>query len=540
MKKVLAILLSFAMLATLVVPVMATVIVENSVSVVATKDKAIIVIPGIGYSKLKNSSNQIVWYNSARIANLACTETGTSVNNLVADNSGSGEYGVNDKYSYLCSQLYAAFGTEYDILFFSYDWRLSNADSADALEEYIDDLGYDEVILVAHSMGGLVASSYLTTYRNRTKVDKLITLGTPYLGSPAILYTLENGDFILKDMDDSTKTAFKNVANNFPSIYETLPISRSFVDYIESDNVTVSGYSETYSFLTSCWWAKKSNGTAKPMFAAATSFHNSLMVSGVHVTELSSVETYRIYGMGKDTITTVRYFDGVCDEPYPTNQGDDTVLYLSAINNSTLKTNKWFYASHMELVTDQNVIGYVLQCINGTATLSLDEELEINDRGWVVGLDNKRITVIADGVDGFWDILNSTVIQTSDGVMVVRDENKLYVEENDGTRTEVGTIWQAGGEAVKFFMRDGEYSFTFSTNLDNIVVEYSDSGYYERVLEYDLSNVSSVNLEVSDYDTKEVSCVTSIDETSIVYSSGTISVYELPEDQLFDYKNPNK
>lgn len=59
-------------------------------------------------------------------------------------------------------------------------------------------------------------------------------------------------------------------------------------------------------------------------------------------------------------------------------------------------------------------------------------------------------------------------------------------------------------------------------------------------LEYNLSDASSATLEVSNYDSKEVYCVKTVSGTAVAYRRETISADELPEDQLYDYKNPNK
>ncbi|HEY3364935.1 MAG TPA: alpha/beta fold hydrolase [Symbiobacteriaceae bacterium] len=78
---------------------------------------------------------------------------------------------------------------------FAYDWRMSNADSARALKGYVDCVQRfypdKKVDIVAHSMGGLVARRYIID--NPGKVNKLITVATPWLGSPKPLYQMIAG-----------------------------------------------------------------------------------------------------------------------------------------------------------------------------------------------------------------------------------------------------------------------------------------------------------------------------------------------------------
>jgi hypothetical protein len=83
-----------------------------------------------------------------------------------------------------------------DLRVFGYDWRLSNTVNALKLLAFLyDQWGLDSapedererVSIVAHSMGGLVARSFIESPRlqGHRLVKQLITVGTPHLGSPA-------------------------------------------------------------------------------------------------------------------------------------------------------------------------------------------------------------------------------------------------------------------------------------------------------------------------------------------------------------------
>lgn len=122
------------------------------------KNKAIVVIPGVLGSQLQNSSGQMVWNFIDRSMQLECNTNGTSKNTITPYTKDG--YGAGDIYKKLYERLQNKYQNTYDILFFSYDWRLSNTTSAASLAIAINK-NYDEVILVAHSMGGLVASKYL-------------------------------------------------------------------------------------------------------------------------------------------------------------------------------------------------------------------------------------------------------------------------------------------------------------------------------------------------------------------------------------------
>lgn len=62
------------------------------------------------------------------------------------------------------------------------------------LTHFIDEVARQtkqkEVVLVCHSMGGLVARKYLVDFKNTHRVQKLILLSTPNLGSAALWFGL--------------------------------------------------------------------------------------------------------------------------------------------------------------------------------------------------------------------------------------------------------------------------------------------------------------------------------------------------------------
>lgn len=85
---------------------------------------------------------------------------------------------------------------------FAYDWRQDNNDTAIALKDYIGcvkefykDTG-KKIRIITHSMGSLVARRYALLYPNDNDVDKIITIGGPWIGAPKGIYSLETGSFI--------------------------------------------------------------------------------------------------------------------------------------------------------------------------------------------------------------------------------------------------------------------------------------------------------------------------------------------------------
>ncbi len=121
---------------------------------------------------------------------------------------------------------------------FGYDWRDDAMNNKKLLVEEIKDLysknqEEEKVTIVAHSMGGMIAKLAILELEQQGlhhMVDKLITIGTPWLGAPDALKVLvygENGiyrgkDFLLKFMDDSK---LREIGRQYPSAYQLLPES---------------------------------------------------------------------------------------------------------------------------------------------------------------------------------------------------------------------------------------------------------------------------------------------------------------------------
>jgi|GEM_PF-807961 len=93
-------------------------------------------------------------------------------------------YGAVGIYQNFMINSRKAFGDEYDCYMFNQDWRKSPGDSGKALEEFINENGWEEVVLMSHSMGGPVVNSYLArSQANRDKVKLYMAFAPATLGS---------------------------------------------------------------------------------------------------------------------------------------------------------------------------------------------------------------------------------------------------------------------------------------------------------------------------------------------------------------------
>lgn len=113
---------------------------------------------------------------------------------------------------------------------FPYDWRLDNRIHARRLAALIEDRLLEwrrhsgnpqaRVILVAHSMGGLISRYYLEVLDGWRACRALITFGTPYRGSLNALNFLANGyKKLFLDLTEAMRS--------FPSVYQLLPIYKA-------------------------------------------------------------------------------------------------------------------------------------------------------------------------------------------------------------------------------------------------------------------------------------------------------------------------
>lgn len=189
-------------------------------------------IMGGELTRFQNGSSSLVWVQALRLLQgwfdqLALNSDGFSVNDVRASGIYLRFYG---------SQL-ISLGQDWNTRPFFYDWRQDIRIAADCLYQSINTWFGPEapVHIVAHSMGGLVARSYIQRHGDRwNKKDsaenlaRLVMLGTPNYGSFAIPRLLLGTNDILNlisKIDLSHNRAdLLNVAKTFVGAYQMLPV----------------------------------------------------------------------------------------------------------------------------------------------------------------------------------------------------------------------------------------------------------------------------------------------------------------------------
>lgn len=288
------------------------------------------------------------------------------------------------------------------LFYFPYDWRMDYITMDQRLDETIDralqESGKDKVILMAHSTGGVVARNYLLR-RGAAKVDQLITMGTPYIGSPVSARALEVGDdmgiggHFFGDFGVGLHPKEgKALAQNYAGLYDLLPSSLWFTPspadpgappaYLVRSRIQgTTVIQEPLDFAQStAWLASRRN---------ATLLNNGLAFQNQGIGNLSLLtDQYfgqRIASTGRGTPSRIEYSPrqicvrifghNVC-LPLPElafakerNFGDNTIALRSAIGGNLPAGDDRYYVlqnvEHMKLPADPQVQSLLFQMLTG-------------------------------------------------------------------------------------------------------------------------------------------------------------------------------
>ena len=351
-------------------------------------ENPIVIIPGVMGSNLYDSEGNKIWAASGDLFNQIyevrkCKDLDLSVNSYlnvaynlynqteqeeyepddrepVADDIYR-EYGAGAMYKNIVDGLCEAF-PDRRIYFFSYDWRKSNEDSAKELKKLIDEItktGTGQVDIVAHSMGGLVTSCYIKDFDFENKVNKIITCGTPYEGSPTLLHrALTNvtlGKYIpdtailLSGMKQEIKQCFPSLAelaptDNYQQIHPTKHVEKVVSEKKgarKQREKFVAGYEYIITDMILDEYHSNCSQIFKQNYENARRLHDSLKESsgGKYNLLLDRKNTYFIVGINQMTIESVAIDrDGNVVKLYCETgiEGDGTVPYDSATMNGAL------------------------------------------------------------------------------------------------------------------------------------------------------------------------------------------------------------
>lgn len=366
----------------------------------------IIIIPGIMGSRLYNSEQRIWEPDKNNIDDVSSNITGElNVNGIsIQQNKSSNarEYGAKSSYKNIVDDLCRRFPTR-PVYFFNYDWRKSNSNSAEklnlAINKILAETKKKKVDIVAHSMGGLVTSSYFSKYGNE-KIDKVITCGTPYEGSGKVFNVIMNWDLLGENPLSSFVDIIdgilglcgfsKDIKSSFLGVTELTPTE----NYLNKIKMFKANYKKFYydnTKMTNSEYEKVCKYLfGEKNFKSAKYFQNSILENGYN-NLLNYKNAYFLIGVNHKTITSVSFDydlnkenpDSLYERYYETDlgyetKGDRTVpFYSSSISEQilNLEAKRWvaFTADHGEVKDLPKCINWICDILsNGVSPIKSD------------------------------------------------------------------------------------------------------------------------------------------------------------------------
>ena len=257
----------------------------------------------------------------------------------------------SDLIDYLHRQGYS---DNVNLFVYAYDWRRDIPTATFAnLDALINQAraaaGTTQVDLIGHSMGGLVARSYVNTNAaSAAKIRRVINFGSPYLGSPKFLKALLYGDqfgptFLGLGLSPDE---VRDIVQDMSGGWELLPSRAYFNFYDNGSNARLSPYREdrdvdgdgvargalNYGGLQTFL---RNLGKNQNAAAFGQNFHDNLDTRWPAGVRVSFID-----GSGLATLGQIRDYVGTCSiffYHYACNQrdeltvdGDGTVPYYSA------------------------------------------------------------------------------------------------------------------------------------------------------------------------------------------------------------------
>lgn len=280
--------------------------------------------------------------------------------------------------------------TNQNLFVFPYDWRKDISHTAPLLNQKVQEIkqqtGAQKVDIVAHSMGGLVSRYYISDPQRATDIRKLFTLGTPHVGAPEFLKTLQYGDCLAVEVGSLCLSVnplqVRDTVQNSIGGFELAP-SKSYFNFYSGENYQYSypykkddktlNYIQIKDLL-----ATLNYNTA--LFTPAESFHetdNSLRnINGVDVTLIAGSGLPTLGQIIETTHTSLLGIKSIKKDALNIN-GDKTVpLFSAALNDpsrslSFLGDAKVFYTNqdHGELVSPGPALELVKNIINNNNNL---------------------------------------------------------------------------------------------------------------------------------------------------------------------------
>lgn len=347
-----------------------------------------------------------------------------------------------------------------DIKVFDYDWRLNNFIHIDRLKQLIN-LDADEVIIIAHSMGGIIAKLFLTSNVDSEiigKVSQLITLGTPWNGAAEAYINMKYGSGF-----KFVRGIFKSIIPHYESVYQLLP--NQF--YVEQNQTSFG-----YGYLNNKEWTSICKEYYIPTLKDHGLEFKNVLGEFYEAMSLDLPEKLihnEIIGYDIPTLTSINYEGITIKGKY--GNGDSTVPLHSAVSNTEYK--HFIKCKHSKLPNN----GQVLDILKSIIVDKKDTETINKEYGL------KSYEDIID--NGF----NFKVVRVACPVNVSlfdEDGEILYGEMSDINYNDFINIFGNSGSDVKYLDDDVYFILDEANNTKRLHVEaYEEGAVSISIDEYD-------------------------------------------------------
>lgn len=240
-----------------------------------------------------------------------------------------------------------------DLFIFDYDWRRSVFENAELLAAFVREKVPDpsqRVDILAHSMGGLVSRIYAMKLGGAARTARLMSAGTPFLGSAKVFETVEKGWGTVNYFMGGLQ-AVRQTILSFPSLFELMPRYDAYPAYAFAP-------AEIAAWRSLGWDGVDPNG----MPDLATTFARVRELKGIVTASLPpEVEDVLIIGVDQRTPQKVvfeRNRSAITIRAQTTWDGDGTVVRESAtLPGRALHPTS--FADHDKLLNDPLVREFV-------------------------------------------------------------------------------------------------------------------------------------------------------------------------------------
>ncbi len=321
--------------------------------------------------------------------------------------------GIPDRYLYL----------------FPYDWRGNLPDQVASLSAFIDDTlsstHSQQVVLIAHSLGGLICRAYyLSSAANTAKIEKVITLGSDFGGTPLAIKGLVMGDtwgigynigpvsiglseWETHDLAQNWGTSYFQAPNSDVWFFDQSQPTGIPFQSIDRSYICVDGLTIPNTFLDNMAWIEQHHNSG--LAAQTINYFADFPVGDFQVPPPAFVEHHRIFSKGNtSTVVGIHLHDGPSDagnyciqtntpvdpsafalvtycDPI-TGDGDGTISFHSHMAHSAqndphvyIYDSLFNHVSHFDLVNQTDVHTLIQAILDGSITNEPDAHANISN-----------------------------------------------------------------------------------------------------------------------------------------------------------------